>query len=248
MRSFFCFFAFIAFIPAIVSDSLQTRSAKRGLVYVPSSAHPADDSIWISNNSDLTWYYNYKSYPSPVYEPYTDFEFVPMLWGTPSDTTDTTFLKNITAMIKAGSNVTYVMSFNEPDGTTATGGSDIEPELAASTWIRELEPLRKLGVKLGAPAVTGANDGFTWLEDFFTACDGGCTADFIPVHWYGDFQGLASHLGQVQTAYPSLTIWVTEFALQDGTLAESQALFNTSLEYFDRLEYVLRTFPFPQMH
>jgi hypothetical protein len=57
-----------------------------------------------------------------------------------------------------------------------------------------------MGIKAGAPAVTGSPGGFTWLSEFFAACTAAgtnCTADFIPIHWYGDFVGLASHLGQV---------------------------------------------------
>lgn len=228
----------LALFSFVCADELQRTSAKRGLVYVPSTDYPNDDKIWVSNSSDLTWYYNYKGYPSLAYENYSDFEFVPMLWGAPASTSDTTFLTNVTAQILSGANITYVMSFNEPDGTSATGGSNVSPSVAAKVWQRQLEPLRRLGVSLGAPGVTGANTGFTWLQDFFTACDGNCTADFLPIHWYGDFSGLASHVGQVQAMYPNMSIWATEFALQDATLPDSQTFFNTSIKYFDRLEYV----------
>jgi hypothetical protein len=118
-----------------------------------------------------------------------------MLFSAPAS--DTAFLDTVKGLISDGANISYVLSYNEPDGSTNTGGSSISPQLAASAWIRELEPLRKLGVKLGAPAMTGSPGGFTWLADFFTACDGGCTADFFPIHWYGNFEGLASHIGQV---------------------------------------------------
>ena len=98
-----------------------------------------------------------------------------------------------------------------------------------------MEPLKKLGVKLGAPAVTGATTGFNWLAGFFKACAGGCSVDFIPVHWYGNFEGLAGHLGQVRGTYPNMTVWVTEYAAAGVGLADSQGFFNTSAEYFDRL-------------
>lgn len=106
------------------------------------------------------------------------------------------FKDAITALIKAGTKVPYIMTFNEPDGSTASGGSNIAPVVAAETWKREVEPLRQLGVKVGAPAVTGSQDGFTWLANFLTACAGGCTFDFMTAHWYGNFEGMASHLGQ----------------------------------------------------
>ncbi len=102
--------------------------------------------------------------------------------------------------LSGGRNISHVLTYNEPDGTSATGGSAISPDVAAANWISQVEPLRKLGVKVSAPAVTGSPGGFTWLASFFDACASlgtNCTADFIPVHWYGNFEGLASHLGQV---------------------------------------------------
>ncbi|KAL9580552.1 MAG: hypothetical protein Q9203_006257 [Teloschistes exilis] len=209
----------------------QTSSSKRGLVYVPNAKHPHDDSIWVSDSSDLTWYYNYDSTPSPAFDNSTKLQFVPMLWGS-----STTFLDDVTSQIKKGANITYVLTLNEPDGQSSTGGSAIPADTAAETWQREVEPLKKLGVKLGAPAVTGAPSGFTWLQNFFTACNGHCSVDFIPVHWYGNFEGLASHIGQVRGTYKNMTIWVTEYADSDASLKDSQSFYNSSSQYFDRLE------------
>jgi hypothetical protein len=177
------------------------RSSKRGLVFVPSTSHPQDNQIWVEGNSDLTWYYNYQVSPSPAYSNRTqsEFEFVPMLWS-PS----TSFLSEVKSMISGGRNITHVLTYNEPDGTASTGGSNVDPSVAATNWISQVEPLRKLGVKTGAPAVTGSPSGFTWLSMFFDACASqgtNCTADFIPIHWYGNFEGLASHIGQVAGTY-----------------------------------------------
>ncbi|KAI9741510.1 MAG: hypothetical protein M1818_004316 [Claussenomyces sp. TS43310] len=220
-----------------MSAATFQSSSKRGLIFIPNPDTPQDNTIW--EQGDLTWYYNYGLEPSPSFSPNTSFHFVPMLWGAPNSTTDTAFLDGVKAQLSAGSNVSYVLTFNEPDGTSTTGGSNVSPDLAAQTWIREVEPLRALGVKTGAPAVTGSTSGFTWLQSFFSACNGGCTADFIPVHWYGDFQGLADHIGQVRGTYPNTTIWITEYALpNDKNLTDTQSFFNTSAEYFDRLDYV----------
>lgn len=62
-----------------------------------------------------------------------------------------------------------------------SGGSDIPPETAAQIWMQQIEPLAKQGVKLGAPACTGAETGLQWTQSFFAACNN-CTIDFIPVH------------------------------------------------------------------
>jgi len=211
------------------------RSAKRGLIFIPNAKTPEDNSVWTSPGSDLTWYYNYGLTPSSVYANNPSFQFVPMLFTAASDTT---FLDGVKSLISGGTNVSYVLSYNEPDGDTSTGGTNITPQAAALSWVRELEPLRALGVKVGAPAVTGAETGFTWLSQFFAACN--CTADFIPIHWYGNFAGLASHIGQVRAAYPNLTIWITEYAYNNASLTDTQSFFNSSADYFDRIDYIAR--------
>jgi hypothetical protein len=252
---------------SLAQETFQS-SSKRGLVFVPSPDHPHDNQIWVSDPTDLTWYYNYKVQPSPAYSnlSQSDFEFVPMLWS-PSET----FKSEVQTLVNGGTNITHIMAYNEPDGDGATGGSNVDPQTAAENWIAQIEPLRELGIKTGAPAVTGSPRGHTWLQSFFTACaDLGtnCTVDFIPVHWYGNFEGLASHLGEVSATYvifpqflsllfrlfhslqtiadklsnryPNISIWITEYALNDASLTDSQYFFKTSAEYFDRLDSVDR--------
>ncbi|TVY64207.1 Alkali-sensitive linkage protein [Lachnellula suecica] len=229
-----------AIFPVASAQTTNLTSAKRGLVFVPSTKYPSDNQIWVENDSDLTWYYNYDATPSPAYANRTqaEFEFVPMLFS-PS----TSFATTIQSLVSGGTNISHVMTFNEPDGTSSTGGADLTPDAAATSWISQIEPLRKMGIKAGAPAVTGSPGGFTWLASFFAACASqgtNCTADFIPIHWYGDFGGLASHLGQVVGTYPNTSIWITEYALNNATLADTQGFYNTSAEYYDRLDYVDR--------
>ncbi|KAI9666622.1 MAG: hypothetical protein M1821_004558 [Bathelium mastoideum] len=211
-------------------------SSKRGLIYISDNDTPSDDNVWDSSTSDLTWYYNYGPSPTSLYDN-TKLEFVPMLWGNESDNS---FLDTVTGLIQSGTKVNYVLGFNEPDSAT-NGGSGIAAEDAAATWIRLLEPLReKYHVKLGAPAVTAADTGFTWLQNFFTACNGGCHPSFIPIHFYGDFEGFASHIGQVNATYMNMSTWVTEFALPDANLSDAQSFYNMSTQYLDRLSYVER--------
>ncbi|KAI9649742.1 hypothetical protein NHQ30_002323 [Ciborinia camelliae] len=229
-----------SYLSIAAADETVGSSPKRGLVFVPNSKHPGDNQIWVEAGSDLTWYYNYGIAASPAYSNRTqeEFEFVPMLWGT-----STTFLSDIKSLISGGRNVTHVLTYNEPDGSSATGGSQISPAAAAANWISQVAPLRQLGIKVGAPAVTGGSSGWTWLSSFFDQCaDLGtnCTVDFMTVHWYGDFGGLASHLGQLRAAYPNTSIWLTEYALNDAPLSTTQSFFNTTAEYFDRLDYIDR--------
>ncbi|KAK0363743.1 hypothetical protein LTR91_001832 [Friedmanniomyces endolithicus] len=215
----------------------QTTSSKRGLCYVNSTYSNTDDPIWDGGGSDLTWYYNYGYTPTSGIDG-TKLQYIPMLWGPPPSNTDMTFYNNVKSLIASGTQIKYVLGFNEPDGCIS-GGSCMDAQTAAETWIREIEPLKKEhGILLGAPAVTGSPTGFTWLQNFFTACAGNCSADFIPVHWYGNFEGLASHVGQVNGTYPNMTMWITEYALAEGSLADSQTFYNQSANWFDSLSYV----------
>lgn len=236
-------FAAAGLIPSTLA---QNASTKRGLVFVPNPKFPTDNQIWVENNndgqpSDLTWYYNYGTSPSSAYSnrSQSEFEFVPMLYSP-----TTTFLSSIQSLVSGGTNISHVLTYNEPDGTTSTGGTAVDPSVAATNWISQVEPLRKMGIKTGAPAVTGGPGGFTWLASFFSACASqgtNCTADFIPIHWYGNFAGLASHIGQVVGTYPNTSIWVTEYAENNVSLIETQDFYNETADYFDnKLPYLER--------
>ncbi|RVD89762.1 uncharacterized protein DFL_000755 [Arthrobotrys flagrans] len=228
----------LALVSAAANPIGPNPNAKRGLVYVPSKDHPEDDKIWIQSGSPLTWYYNYESKPSPRLEGgSTKLQFVPMLWGD----YDNTFVQDVKDLVDQGYDIEYVLGFNEPDNpaNSGTGGSGVSPEAAAARWKESIEPLAEMGIRLGAPSVTGAPSGLDWLKAFFAACDS-CTVDFIPLHWYGNFDGVASHLGTYSAAFPNMTFWFTEFALAHEDVTPSQEFFNLTMEYFDRLDNVGR--------
>ncbi|KAI1442071.1 glycoside hydrolase family 128 protein [Annulohypoxylon stygium] len=225
----------------------QTRSSKRGLVFVPNQDSPQDNKIWTQSGSDLTWYYNYGSTPSPAFDDVSqdDFEFVPMLWGSIDDTS---FLDSVRGQIDSGRRITHVLGFNEPD-TQYAGGSNIQPSVAADVWVKNIAPLADEGVKLGLPACTGGWGGIPWLQQFLGNCSElistedekkNCTYDFVAIHWYGNFEGLASHMGSYAAAFPNVSQWITEYNLNDQDLETTQAFYNTSAEYFDRMDSVGR--------
>ena len=186
---------------AITASTQATfgNSPKRGLVFTPNIDYPEDDQIWVKSNSDITWYYNYGSQPSPQFAniPQSKFEFVPMIWGAPASTSDNEFLYNVTQLVNGGRNITHVLAFNEPDGSWQQGGSNINATLAAQSWIREIVPLQKMGIKVGAPAMEFP--GLSWLKNFTEACQN-CTFDFIPRHFYGNSHGLEWHVGEIHAA------------------------------------------------
>ncbi|KAK3986857.1 alkali-sensitive linkage protein 1 [Cladorrhinum sp. PSN332] len=239
-----------AILPSCVSAG-PLSSPKRGLVFTPNSTTRSDDQIWFQKPTSLTWYYNYKPAPDDVYAktPQSELEFVPMLWGTPPSVEDTSFVTNIKNQIKNGRNITNILSFNEPDAPYSWGGSNMDVISAAEVWVRNIEPLREMGLRVGLPACTGAPTGLTWLKNFVKACnerisqDGpsrNCSYDFVTLHWYGNFDGLASHMGQYSVEFPNKTMWITEYNFADQSLADTQAFYNISAEYFDRLPFVER--------
>jgi hypothetical protein len=178
-------------------------SAKRGLIFIPNSTTLQDNSIWIQTGSDLSWYYNYGTLPSSDYAsiPQSRFEFVPMMWGVgPNPSQDTAFHDSVINLINTGTPISHVLGFNEPDAPSAWGGSDVTPANAALAWIANFVPLQQRGVKLGLPAVTAAPTGLVWTQEFLANCSSilktPCPYDFIPLHWYDNFAGLASHIGQ----------------------------------------------------
>lgn len=215
------------------AQSVASSSSKRGLCHVPSNKHPEDDKIWLEGPSPPTWYYNYKPEPTAEYAKNTAMQFVPMLWGASPDDEGTPFLDSVKQQIANGANITYVLGFNEPDGGYDTGGSSLAASLAAARWKAEMEPLKELGVKLGAPGVTGAETGWQWLENFYNECNGGCNPDFVPVHWYGNFEGMMSHIGRVTSKWPNMAVWVTEYGYPNQPLEEAQAFYNMSATSFD---------------
>ncbi|KAI2602184.1 glycoside hydrolase family 128 protein [Hypoxylon sp. NC1633] len=233
---------------AVPSATLaQTRSSKRGLVFVPNPDSPEDNQVWIQSGSDLTWYYNYESTPSTAFSdvPQDQFEFVPMLWGAISDTS---FLESVQSQMDSGRTITHVLGFNEPD-SQVNGGSNIQPSTAADVWVKNIAPLATRGVKLGLPACTGGWGGIPWLQQFLGNCSElistdsekkNCTYDFVAIHWYGNFEGLASHMGSYAAAFPNVTQWITEYNWDNQDLATTQTFYNMSSEYFDRMDSVGR--------
>lgn len=218
-----------------------TSSPKRGLVAIPELSS-SEEQLFGAASTDLTWYYNYKTTPTAGLQK-TKLDFLPMLFSANDSNPGTGFASGVTSLISKGANITTVLGFNEPDNCAgSTGGSCMPADLAATVWIQQLEPLRAQGIKLVSPAVTSADSGFTWMQNWFTACEGRCHPDFIGVHWYGEtFEQLASHIGRVNATYPNVSgIYLTEWALPNANLTATQAFYNTSVQFLDRVSYVDR--------
>ena len=85
----------------------------------------------------------------------------------------------------------------------------------ADLWRQYIEPLKSShGVRLGTPAPDGDEAGKTWLQDWLTLCNGGCTPDFMALHWYGtDVGNFIAYINDYHYTF-NLSVWVTEWACQ----------------------------------
>ncbi|KAF4553711.1 Glycosyl hydrolase catalytic core domain-containing protein 6 [Elsinoe fawcettii] len=231
------------------TNAQNTTSNKRGIAFIGDS-NPSDNRLLSSNPSPLKWYYNWSPYPVSLL---STLEFLPMIHGL--DATRDPRTEQVISRLPASS--THLLSFNEPDGTTSSGGSSISPQDAARAYRDYVLPFRT-GQRAGGrkwkiswPATTGSGNGLEWLRAFNESCyelsPEGCPADFIAAHWYGGFEGLASWLGTLDEFYNAngtgdgrKGIWVTEMALPQMSAEMTRAMMNQTLPYLDGLEYVER--------
>ncbi|KAJ4406648.1 hypothetical protein N0V82_010071 [Gnomoniopsis sp. IMI 355080] len=241
-----CALSIIPYVSPAVSQ-LTTFSSKRGLAYL-GDTHESDDNLLYSANSSIDWYYNW----SPNAVAGISLPFVPLLHGL-DDAASSTVMDTLENL---PSSSTHLLTFNEPDGTTSSGGSSISPSDAAKAYINDILPLRTADTRtwnISHPATTGSSSGLTWLQEFNASCwdlapDTGCPTDFVALHWYGDFAGLASWLGTLHDFYVGNTsagatsddikFWITEMALPQESEDSTVEMLNQSLTYLDGLDYV----------
>ncbi|KAF2735633.1 hypothetical protein EJ04DRAFT_190099 [Polyplosphaeria fusca] len=220
---------------------------KRGIAYL-GDTHENDNSLLLSDKSPISWYYNWSPYPNTQQIPNDALEFAPLIHGIDEAENSRTS----SALNSLPRSSRHLLSFNEPDGTRDSGGSNIEPEDAARAYIDHIVPYRSGDRQwlISHPSSTGSPRGLEWLRSFNKSCyeideENGCPTDFIAVHWYGAFDGLAGWLGTLNEFYntntsrdPPLGMWVTEMALPQQDEEATVQMMNASLPYLDNLDYV----------
>ncbi|KAI0334701.1 glycoside hydrolase [Cubamyces sp. BRFM 1775] len=219
-------------LPSSIHQDAVTNSTKAGLAW-PNSNY--DDISQFLGTGKVQWYYTWG--PEPVQ---TDIEFVPMLWGA-SQTSD--WDNNINNTVQQ-QHVTHVLGFNEPE---ISGQSNLTPADAATLWKAHIEPLKGLGVKLGSPALSGAPQGKQWLQDWLTECAGGCTVDFVALHWYNiNSTQFVEYLEDYHDTFQR-PVWVTEWACENFSDADEQCslqdivnLMNVTQQFMDETSWVER--------
>ncbi|MBN1411102.1 MAG: discoidin domain-containing protein, partial [Spirochaetales bacterium] len=188
------------------------KSFKKGMAY--NMTNPADfDAV----KDGLSWFYNWGIEPEAAdgfYETY-GIEYIPMLWGNPSDS-DMTRVKNY---ILANPEVNYLLVMNEPN---LSDQANITPTNAVPIWIKYEQVKSDLAaqgrnIKIVGPAMTwgdqpGYEDYIAWLDAFYAAFNSAYgrdpVIDYLAFHWY-DY-GLESMLNAFSKY--GKQIWVTEFA------------------------------------
>ncbi|KAF9695407.1 hypothetical protein EKO04_006576 [Ascochyta lentis] len=230
----------------------QAQDSKRGFAFIGDS-HAPDNKLLSSDSSPLAWYYNWSPYPNADLIPTGSMEFVPMIHGL--DATEDGRTESVIRGLDKSS--THLLSFNEPDGTTSSGGSSISPEDAARAYIDYVVPFRNgskggRNWKISHPSTTGSPNGLEWLRSFNSSCydidpENGCPTDFVAVHWYGAFAGLAGWLGTLDEFYnanstndSNLKIWVTEMGLPQESADATVGMMNQTLSFLEKMGYIER--------
>ncbi|TDZ38454.1 Alkali-sensitive linkage protein 1 [Colletotrichum spinosum] len=233
----------LASLAASAALAQSDLPSKRGLAY-HGDDHEADNGLLTSGNSLISWYYTWSTWPAQNLN--NSVAFVPLIHGV-DDASDSQLASRLNALPDSS---TRILAFNEPDGTTGSGGSSIEPDDAAKAYIEHIVPLRDADSrswKISHPVVTGSPMGLDWLRRFNESCyeidDGGCPTDFVTVHWYGDALGLQNWLGSLREFYgaagsPGLRYWITEMALPQQDADATLAMMNQSLTFLDDADYV----------
>ena len=232
-------------LPFSLTSLTFAATTKRGISMLGDD-HRSDWSLLTSPGSPLSWYWNWSPYPaSPSLV--STLQFVPQIHGIDN------IEANVAQALSLPENCTHLFTFNEPDGTTGSGGSSISPEDAAKAYIKNILPLRKGNggrFLVSHPATTGSPNGLEWLRDFNTSCykeapKTGCPSDFIAAHWYGAFDGLTGWIEQLDTYYNTntsratpLKIWITEVAIPQVDEEATVQMMNDTLPWLEGKDVV----------
>jgi hypothetical protein len=223
ITALFATHALSAPIPHLAS---RATNAKRGIAYDMATK----PSLTLAANSAISWEYNWAVAP-PEGLP-SGITHVPMQWGSSG------IVSFQSQVQKQGAK--YVLGFNEPDMSSQ---SNMAATDAAALYKQYMAPLRAAGIKVGAPAISSAPAGLTWLQTFIANCD---EFDFLPIHWYGEGgEGGVNFLNYVESVHQTTggkwPLWVTEYA--DTTMNDAstvQSFLTASIAKLDSLSYVDR--------
>lgn len=165
--------------------------------------HASDLERLVADASPVAWYMTWSLYPNGAVAQAGGskaVEFFPMVHREDLEG-EGTGGQPFSALLPDPAHGNRLLTFNEPDGEVATGGSALGPDEAARLYLEHVAPLRPRW-RVSHPTPTGSPRGLAWLRAFAEACETrnpgvGCPADFVSVHWYGDLTGLKCKLNPV---------------------------------------------------
>ncbi|KAF1963247.1 hypothetical protein CC80DRAFT_486653 [Byssothecium circinans] len=140
----------------------------------------------------------------------------------------------VDAAIKAGSKV--VFGFNEVDKADQ---ANLGVAAACTAWKTHMNPIaaKHPDVQIVGPSVSSdvaKGTGLDWLSQFKTQCPE-AIYHAANIHWYGygtaNFDDFKAHVESAIKQFGK--VWVTEFALVNRSVAESQAFLEKALAYLD---------------
>ncbi|XXG97065.1 hypothetical protein Hte_003359 [Hypoxylon texense] len=220
--------------------SSGSGTSKRGAAYNDASLV----ETLLGLTKEVTWAYNWGSDPGQLD---SAVMYYPMLWSPAPDHSSDWDTK-AEAAITRGSD--HFLSFNEPD---IDAQAHMTPGDAAAGHIQYMNPYAGR-VKISSPAISSSEDpnrGITWLNSFFTACDGKCQVDFCAAHWYGPGGNdgatlFLDHLDKVHEACDNKPVWVTEFQAISGDAdtflkVVTEKLDSDAYSYVEKYSYFMLT-------
>ena len=227
----------------MAADAGPAGRCKRGVAMNAAPSAAFAPTVSSPSSPGISWWYNWANQSPGGGAP---IEFVPMIWGGQS----------LSQSIPSSSR--YLLGFNEPNFNTQ---ANLTVQQAASDWPQVQAKAAALGIPVVSPGVNfcgsasdssqcaqaSVTDPYTYLKDFFAACDG-CKVDYIAAHWYNcDVPSLRSYLegggdgglqGFAQFGKP---IWLTEFSCDTThSVADQKAYMQAAVPYLESNPNVTR--------
>lgn len=212
----------------LLSAQQADAKAHRGLAW-------GTDNRWAKKiaKGSISWYHHWQN--GPVKQMPDDVEFVPMFWGPK--------YKHLWEKRKSHFHKTkpkHVLAFNEPD---VKGQANMSPKHAAKLFMKELEPLRKKGIKVSSPQIVWNTK---WMDSFLKHLRArGGDVDFIAVHYYGSWKDLKRFKKWVVTVHKKYhkKVWVTEYGVTSksgGSSGDIKGFMHKASAWMDKKSYVQR--------
>ncbi|EIW84822.1 hypothetical protein CONPUDRAFT_79587 [Coniophora puteana RWD-64-598 SS2] len=221
---------------ALALFTAAAQAGKRGLTWTYYDS-TLDTNVLNNGDGNIVAIYDYETYAPPCSNGIGNLGFIGMQRCTDCDSSPIAQL----ASRQSAQGWATLFTLNEPDTGMISPGD-------AATWY--INNINAIPIKKALPAVTSsasAGQGLDWLSQMISACNGGCSYDYINLHWYGpDFATFQSYVESANSKFPNTQIVITEFALQNpaGGQADQVNFFKQAIPFLDGADYVQLYFPF----